>query len=288
MKLNKTGANFLMLLTTIIWGSSFIVVKYLTDLGCAPGFIVLVRAGIALLLCAFFIKKLCKMTKADFFANLPIALSGFLGFIIQTIAIQYTSPSKSAFLTVTNVIMVPFLVWIFSKQMPPVKTFIAALLSIAGTYFITGGLTGGGFNIGDGLTLVCAMMFAVNIFFIGHAQGKTSWQAMTFYMALFQTIGGAAYFLLAEGGIVAVDLGIVMPPLVYLAVVGTWFTMILQVVAQKHTSAESAAIILSLEGIFATVFSVIFGFEALTLGLFVGGVLIMLGIFLQESRAISN
>ena len=88
----------------------------------------------------------------------------FAGFALQIIGLQYTTPSKNAFLTALNVVIVPFIAFIILKKKVGMKGIIGAIMSVIGVALLSlnGNLT---LSLGDGLTLLCAVGFAFQIFF---------------------------------------------------------------------------------------------------------------------------
>ncbi len=120
-----------------------------------------------LLLGIFFRKRLSAVTRKDLVAGSVIGFFMFSAFAAQTIGLLYTTASKQAFLTGTNVVVVPFLVWALYRKKPDAYSFAATFIALGGIALLTlqGTLTIG---LGDSLTLLCAVLFAGHIVSIGH------------------------------------------------------------------------------------------------------------------------
>lgn len=138
-------------------------------------------------------------------------------------------------------------------------------------------------NIGDVYSFICAMFYAGSIVYLSYGARSTDVSIVTFMLAVIQAIGGLIFFLSAERGQLAdVNWSVAILPLLYIGILCSFVGQTVQVLAQKHTSATSAGLIMMLEGVFGSIFSVVFGFEAFTMKLVVGGMLIMLSILLME------
>ena len=96
-------------------------------------------------------------------AGVLMGIALFMGFSLQTIGLQYTTPSKNAFLTALNVVIVPFIAFLILKKKIGIKGIVGAVLSVIGVALLSlnGNLT---LSLGDGLTLLCAVGFAFQIF----------------------------------------------------------------------------------------------------------------------------
>ena len=173
MKNKRLYADISLFLVAMIWGGGFIAVK--SALNSMPPFqIIAMRFAIStILMVIVFWKRVKNINKQDIIAGGIIGVFVFAGFVFQTIGLKYTMPGKQAFLTATYVVMVPFLSWIFIKKKPDIYSAIAALLAFVGIGLLTlqGKLI---INIGDMLTIVCAVFFAAQIIAIDFYTEKHS------------------------------------------------------------------------------------------------------------------
>ncbi|MCL2679846.1 MAG: DMT family transporter, partial [Dehalococcoidia bacterium] len=195
-----------------------------------------------------------------------------------------TSVSNSAFLTATNVVMVPFIVWLFARKRPPLKIYVLAAGTLAGIGILTLRLDGGlAIGRGDWIMLLSAFLFAMHIAYLGtvalgmDAGLLTLLQFLT--AALLSTI---ALLCLDSGALCGVAWGVELLPMLYLALFSTCLCFFLQTAAQQRTSAAKAAILLSAEGLFGSAFSVLLGLEPYTWRMAVGGAVILACIAMTE------
>ena len=285
MKMTKLMANILLLITSVFWGSGFVVTKIALDVNVSAGFINFVR-GFLFVVCVllFFHKKIFKMTFKDFKVGVIAGLLNFGGFITQTIGVMYTTPSNNAFISASYVVIIPFIAWIFYGKKFQVKSLIAIAACILGMAIISG-ITNEeiNMNIGDVYTLFCAFFYAGSIVYLGYSTRTTDFSIVAFLLAAVQAIGGLLFFLLVEKGQISnVNWSVAIVPLLYMGIICSFVGQTVQVLAQKHTSATSAGLIMMLESVFGSIFSITFGFEPFTMKLVMGGTIILLSIFLME------
>lgn len=275
------------LLVAVIWGVGFIASQWAIDAGMPAALIMAGRFSIAALaMLVICLPKLRKIRKQDWIKGGIAGVLLFIGFYTQIIGQARTTVSHCAFLTSTNVLMVPFMVWIFTRKKPPVKTFVLAAVTLAGIAILTlGGGAGGGLNWGDALILLCAVAFALHISYLGIAVKDADPMVITFIqMATAAVISMLMLPVTGVGNLAAVQWGKGIGAVVYLGVLSTCVCYMLQTTAQKYTAQGKAAILLSCEGLFGTILSVVLGFEALTPHLIVGGVVIMSSVILLEVK----
>lgn len=285
MKMTKSMANVLLLLTAALWGSGFVVTKIALDANASPGFINFFRGFLfVVLVLMFFYKRISKMTLKDFKIGLIAGLLNFAGYMTQTIAIQYTTPSNNAFISATYVVIIPFIAWVVYQKKLQVKSFISISFCLLGMTILTGILNDAlTINIGDVYSFICALFYAGTIVYLSYGARTTDVSIVAFMLAVVQAIGGLFFFFFIETGqLTDVNWSAAIVPLLYMGIIGSFVSQTVQVLAQKHTSATSAGLIMMLEGIFGSIFSVAFGFETFTDKLVVGGILIMLSIILME------
>src|SRR5699024_6415009 len=151
-------------ITAIIWGSGFVAsavsLEYYTPYQILAGRFLI---G-ALLLGLIFHKKLPKVNKRVLIRGTILGFILYIAFALQTVGLQFTTPSKNAFLTAINVVIVPFIGWVFYKKKIDRFEFLGALMAISGVAFLSLKLSFE-INIGDFLTLCCAVAFAFHIFY---------------------------------------------------------------------------------------------------------------------------
>ncbi len=285
MKENKLHiiADLALVLVAIIWGSGFTASKMALDSGFGPFYMMAFRFTIAAVIMRVVLhRKLKNITRDELKAGAIIGAFLFFAFGTQTVGLIFTTPSKNAFLTGTNVVMVPFIYWAISRVKPDIYSIIAAVVCFLGigTLSYDGSFSMG---IGDTLSLICAVGFACHISLTGFFAKKVDVIKLAFLQMVFAAIlsfGTAIFFedLPAEfskTGVLSI---------IYLGVFSTMVAFFLQTVAQKYTTASRTAIILSTEAIFGTLFSVILLSEQLTVNMIIGGCAIFIAIITVETK----
>lgn len=275
-------ADMSLLLVAVMWGGGFIAVKGALD-NITPFYMMAMRFSISVvIMLVVFRKKVKLITKNDLKWGTLVGLLLFLGFAAQTIGMQYTTAGKNAFLTGTNVVIVPFLYWIISKKRPDKYSLISAFLCFLGIGMLT--LDGGiHLGLGDSLTLLCAVFFAAHIVSVGFFTETVD----AISLVIIQ-LGAAAVF-----SIIAALIYEPMPPSLgsdtmfaigYLAIFSTMIAFIIQNVAQKYTTSTHAAIILCLESVFGSILSVLVLNEIFTSKMVLGCLTIFIAIITTETK----
>lgn len=275
-------ADLSMLIVAIIWGGGFVAVKDALNT-ITPFYIMTLRFLIsAVLMCIIFFKRIKKITKKDIKGGSIVGVFLFLGFAFQTVGLKYTSAGKQAFLTGTYVIIVPFLYWIFMRKRPSKYSFIGAFLTIIGIGMISiqSKLN---INLGDMLTLICAVFFALQIVAIEFFTKDIDPIILTVVQLSLSAILSFICTVSFESVIQPLNKQAIFS-ILYLGVFSTMIAFIIQNVAQKYTYSTHAAIILSLESVFGLLLSVILLHEVLTVKMIIGCALIFIAIITTEVK----
>ncbi len=275
----------LLVLTSMIWGSGFIFSKMSLEAGASTELFMVMRFGIATLVMGigFFGKLRKTMKRSDLKPTISVGVFLYTAFYVQVIALQYTTPANSAFLTATYVLMVPFIWWGIKKKPPQLRIFVAAVLCIVGIAILSfkegDGLTMG---IGDILSLVCALLFSGQIIATGVAAEKTNTVVIVFMQFLVSAVLSLIVFFATGSSFAPLANPVALLSLLYLAFFSTCLCYFLQTYAQKYVDSSKAAIILGTEALFGSVFSVMAGYDALTMAMVIGGSIIMIALILTE------
>jgi len=206
----------------------------------------------------------------------------YIAFALQTVGLQYTTPSKNAFLTAVNVIIVPLIAFAVYKRRIDGYEIIGSIIAIVGIGFLSlqGSLT---MNIGDALSLACAVAFAFDIFCTNLFVQKEDAITLTIIQFLTASFLGVLV-IVGQGDIPTTLEKEAIYSIIYLAIFSTTLAYLFQNVANQYTSATKAAIILSTESFFGMVLSVIFLHEVLTSRMVIGAVMILLAILIAEVK----
>jgi len=283
--LKKQTAILVMLLVTVIWGGGFVAIKIALDMGVTVGLMNMIRAAMfTAITLVFFHKHIFNMTKDEFKIGFLAGTANMFGFVLQSIGAQYTTLSNSAFLTTTNVVMIPFMAWVIMKRKPQPKNYVAVAVCMLGTAVLAGVFKNGlSFNVGDVYTLACAFGFGLSIVFLAMQKSESHFAVGAFMVAVTHFIGGAFYFVFAEGMYMPpINWKLAILPLIYLGAGSSFLAQSLQVAAQKYVNPSTASLVLMFESVFGSLFSIMFGFEAFTVNLLIGGSLIVLSLIISE------
>lgn len=285
-KLGLTG-QIMLLCATLIWGSSFVVLKQTIE--TVPTYFVLAFRFLlsALVLFLIFIKKMIKIPKKTLLKGVALGVVLSLAYLTQTIGLIYTTPGKNAFLTSVYCVLCPFMLWIMFGKKPKIVNVVAGVLCVVGVGFVA--LSGKSENsvsfLGEGLTLVCAIFYGFQIIFIDRF-GKDGCDSVHLLVTELGTVGVffsvlTLVFELPAGASYVLD-GDKLVKMLYLCFACTALAQLLQMFGQKFTTSAQASIILCLESVFGTVFSVVMGEESLTAYLWIGFAVIFIGVLLSE------
>ncbi len=280
---NKANLGRLCLIcTTLIWGSSFVILKSALD-SITPMWVLAIRfAGAAIMMLIACLPRLKKLDGGYLRSGLIMGTCLASAYIVQTYGLVYTTPGKNAFLTATYCILVPFLYWAIARKKPDRYNIIAAVVCLAGMGFVclNDDLS---VNIGDVLTVCCGLFYGLHIIVTGRSVEDRDPLLLT--MLQF-----------AVGGLICLIGAAVFEPVPHDIPSGTWWGIaymtfmctgmcfFLQTIGQKYTPPSQAAVILTLESVFGTAISVVLSEEVLTFNIALGFFLIFFAVLTSETK----
>ena len=280
---------------TIFWGVTFPIIKLaLNDI--SPMLFIGIRFSLAaLILLPFLLKPLLKSDIHLIKAGLFLGLLYFIGFATQTVGLQYTTATKSGFITGTFVVFIPILQLILEPRAPGKGNIFGILLVIIGLILLSSkGITmldiinelGSNFNIGDLLTLICAFFYALYVVYIDIITKKFDYKPLIILQVLFTGIAGFAFaFLFDAAGIESIRYDFnktVILVILYTAIFSSILATVIQTKYQKVVTPTKAGIIFSLEPIFAALFAFIIIQEEISSFGIVGCIFIFTGVLVSE------
>ena len=258
--MSKTVSLLSALLCTFIWGTTFIAQDTGMD-NIGPFTFNAVRFFVGFLAIVplaflFEVKKFKSEFKLDFktFATLSflIGLSLFLGSALQQVALLYTDVANAAFFTIFYVPMVPIIIFLFRKKSIHWSVWPSVVLCLIGGYLLTN-FQDATVRLGDTLVVLGALFWSTHIIFTGIIVTKynlplTLGAIQTLLVALFSFVIGFIYEeFIIENIFNEID------SILYAGILSGGFAFVLQIYAQKNITPAPAAIIFSLEGVFATI-----------------------------------
>ena len=272
----------MLLITAVIWGSGFVVtaiaLEYLNAYQVMAG-----RFALAtLILIILFGYRFKKFTKPVVWKGAILGTILYIAFALQTVGLQYTTPSKNAFLTALNVVIVPLIAYLIYKRGLDRYELAGSVIAIVGIGFLSlqGSMT---INIGDALSLACAVAFAFDIFYTNLFVQKEDAISLTMMQFITAALISVVVVFI-RGDIPTVVEKEAVYSIGYLAVFSTTIAYLFQNIAHQYASATKAAIILSTEAFFGMVLSVLFLHEVLTGRMIIGAMLIMMAILIAEVK----
>ena len=285
MKARKARGNFLLLLTAMIWGSSFVAQSAGADL-MSPAFFNGTRMLLgSLLLSPLAVYRMRRYVPAS--SRRTLLLGGaccgvlmFTGSYIQQTGIAYTTAGKAGFLTAIYVVLVPVL-GIFLKKKPRPILWVSVALACVGLYFLC--FTDKTFSLamGDAAMLGGAVMFALHIMVVDHFSPLVDGVCLSFVQFLTAgSLGMVVAFITEQPSFAALSAAAV--PILYTGVFTMGVAYTLQIVAQKDTDPTVASLILCMESVFAVVFGWLILHETLSLREGVGSVFMFVAILLAQ------
>lgn len=287
MNIPTAGYKLLIVVATIIWGFSFVVMKDVVAT-LSPAWLLGIRflAAGAILLVVLLPRVRRAFSKELVACGAALGLMDFLAFWAQTVGLEHTTPGINAFLTATYCVIVPFAWWVLARKRPTVFNVGAAVLAVVGIWFVSVSSSGESLSVGYGeaMTLVCAVMFAVHIVFVSKFSQKHDALALTVFQFITE---GALGCLMGAAFEVPPALSDFTPTIVgqmlFLAVFASVVAFGIQNVSLAHVPPAQASLLLSLESVFGVVFSVLLYGEAITPRLLAGFALIFAAIVISET-----
>ncbi|WP_419955533.1 DMT family transporter [Neobacillus niacini] len=280
--MQKYMGELALTITAIIWGSGFVASAIALE-HFTPYQILAIRFLIgAVILSVIFHKRLKNIRKATIIQGAIIGIFLYVAFALQTVGLQYTTPSKNAFLTAVNVVIVPFIAFVMYKRKIDMYELTGAVLAMIGVGILSLKLSAE-VNIGDLLTLGCAFGFAFHIFYTAKYVKDSDPVLLTLIQMITAAVIGIMVVLFKGETSFAIQKEGVFS-LLYLGVFSTTIAYLLQTVAQKMITETKAAIILSTESFWGMVFSVAILDEAMTIKMVLGAILILIAIIISETK----
>ena len=273
-----------LLFVTLVWGATFPVLKLATAH----------LSGVEVSALRFVIAAVCM---APFALRVPRRTwldGGVLGvlvlvsYVVQAFGLQFISSNRSAFLTSLNVLMVPLLGVVFGTRLT-LTVMGAATLACAGIGLMS--WEGGAHLLADAATIFGALAYALYVIVLSRRASLHVPRQLAATQIVWMAVLGSLWMLLDAVGTdklqtlpSRLDLPILVG-LAYLGIVATAGMLFLQAMAQRHVSADKAALIYAMEPVFAALFAWMWLAELLTWKAAVGGAMVVLAVVLSELRS---
>lgn len=294
-----TNATIGVIFICLIWGVEFVLIHNAIQF-LEPHSFNALRFGLAALALALYLggKTLLPSAKATtqppaaslnrmlIFRGAILGLILYLAFTLQTFGLMYTSVSNSGFITSLNITLVPVFAFVLLKDRPHWLTIGGVTIATLGLYFLTSG-GDAPFNLGDGLTFLCAIMFALHIIFTGKHSRNHATLPLTVVQLSTVTFLSLFSAIIFEDWRQMLNINLLREPtllfaIVFVAFLGTAVAIIVQTKAQSYLSATRVALIFALEPLFAAVSAYLVLGETLPAAAGFGAVMILCGVILAQ------
>ena len=284
---NKLRGSLAILVATVIWGSAFIAQSVGMDY-IGPFTFQTMRSVLAvpfLIVVIFLIeqnpaKSIEKWMQPELWkAGLPCGIALFIAAGLQQMGIVHTTAGKAGFITAMYIVLVPIL-GIFLHKKPPITSWIGVVLAVIGLYLLSCvGVSQ--VNIGDVYLLGCALGYAVQITLVDQMGSAVDGLRLNCVQSLFCGIFSGTVMFLTEEPVLSNILACWIP-LVYAGIFSLGIAFSLQIIGQQHLEPTPAALIMSLESVFAVLFGWLLLHERMSAAELSGCVLVFIAVILSQ------
>jgi drug/metabolite transporter (DMT)-like permease len=277
-------AHLLLVFVTFVWGATFVSIKEALHESTPLTFNAVRMTLAALILIAIFHKQLRNLSRSTVLGGMLVGVFLWLGYEFQTPGLQYTTASKSAFLTGMSVVLVPLFLMIFWRRHVNRWSLFGVGVALVGLYLLTIPAGGAGFstvNKGDVLTMLCAVAFAFQIIFVGRVMHKNPFAPVVTIEASTCAVLMIISAPILERPHIVFSSQVVWAILIT-AILGTALGFGAQGWAQQFTPPTHTALIFALEPVFALGASYLLIGERLGFRAGFGAALILAGVLLSE------
>lgn len=273
-------ATLLLVGATAIWGSTFFLIRDVVRVLPPTDFLAVRFTIAAAAMVAVFWRRMLALSGRELRIGVGLGVMYGVAQILQTVGLAHTEASRSGFITGTYVVMTPIFAAILLRDRIPRSTWLAVLLATAGLATLSLNGLGTGFGFGEEVTLLSAAVYALHIIGLGRfsspstAAGLSAVQMVAIALvSLIAAAPGGIELPTGRGGWTSV---------LYMALIAGAVAIWVQTWAQSHLSATRAAIVMTLEPVFAAGFAVALGGEMMTLRMVLGGAMVLAAMYTVE------
>lgn len=276
----RAKAEWILLGTTLIWGSTFAAQKIGLD-DIPPLKLNAIRfLAASVILGVIMFRRIFPLDRPALVRGFVLGFLLFLGFAFQTYGLLMTTASKSSFITSMMVVFAPLLQFVIVRRPPTWGNAFGILVVCSGLWLLTSPGSAP-LNTGDLLTLACAFVFGLYVVYLDIASRIVPPVRLTFVqLAVCTLLGWGSALAIGEGGMVFSQASVTA--IAYLTLFATILTTLVQTRFQKDTTPTRAAIIFTIEPVFATGFAMLILGETIGPAGIAGGSLIIAGILVSE------
>lgn len=274
-------ADAAMLCVAVLWGVGYPVSDALLN-RIGPLWLLALRfSATSVMLLVLFGARLKRLDRRQFIQASGVGLVLAVTYLLHIYGLVFTTGGKQAFIVGTNVVMVPFLMALLYRKWPPWMATAAAAVTTAGL-LVMAFSPNMNLNFGDGLSLVLALLVAIQVIVVGYCARRMDPIALASVQMLVTCALLLPLALVLEPFPTPQVLASSWKGILFLAAGPTVFAFVVQSMAQKHAPETHAAILLAMESPFGYLVSISMGLDTWSLQFAAGGVLILAGVFLAE------
>ena len=271
-------ATLLLVAVTAIWGSTFFLIRDVVQQLSPTDFLALRFTIAAAAMLAVFWRPMLALSRRELTVGVGLGILYAVAQILQTVGLAHTEASRSGFITGTYVVLTPIFAGILLRERIPRSTWVAVLMAAAGLAVLS--LNGFGMGFGESVTLLAAAVYALHIIGLGrYSRPGTVAGLSTLQMVVIAVVSLVSA---APGGIELPAGGQAWASVLYMALIAGAVALWAQTWAQSHLSATRAAIVMTLEPVFAAAFAVALGGESVTLRIVLGGAMVLAAMYTVE------
>ena len=274
-------ATLLLVALTAVWGSTFFLIRDLVETVPPVDFLAVRFSLSAVIMLLVFWRPVRALSRRQVLVGVGLGALYGLAQIFQTQGLATTPASVSGFITGTYVVLTPVFTAVLLRERVAGSTWAAVGLATVGLALLS--LNGFSVGVGEALTLLAAALYALHIVGLGRYSASeiaTGLSVVQMVVIAVLCVGGAL-----PGGIILPSGPGQWASVLYMVVFASILALWVQTWAQAHMPATRAAIVMTLEPVFAAFFAVTLGDESATLRMVVGGALVLTAMFAVELLA---
>ena len=277
-------ATLLLVGITAVWGSTFFLIRDVVRVLPPTDFLAVRFTIAAAAMVAVFWRPLLALGRRELKIGVGLGVLYAVAQNLQTVGLAHTDASRSGFITGTYVVLTPIFTAVLLRDHIPRSTWLAVVMATAGLATLSLGDLGAGgssgFGFGEAVTLLAAAIYALHIIGLGRYSSPATAAALSTVQMI--TIAAVSLVAAAPGGIALPTGGGQWASVLYMALIAGAVAIWAQTWAQSHLTATRAAIVMTLEPVFAAMFAVALGGESLTLRMLLGGAMVLAAMYTVE------
>jgi drug/metabolite transporter (DMT)-like permease len=279
MKLSKPAlATILLVGATAVWGSTFVVVKDAVSRMPVMDFLAWRFTIAAVAIAVARPRAVARLDRRGKAIGVLLGLALGTGYITQTVGLQHTSATISGFLTGLLVVFTPLCAAVALRRSPDRMTWLGVALATVGLGAIS--LHGLSIGYGESITLLCALLFALHI--LGLGEWSSSYDAAGLAVMQLSTVAVLSIVCAAPQSLAPPPDAKAWEAVVFTALFATSVAFFIQTWSQAQLPPTRAAVVLTMEPVFAGIFGVTVGGDHLGPRIVIGGLLVLAAMYVVE------